>query len=137
VHDNERLIRSLLSGVADPQRAGVTEIQASDMVLHFPGQTVLSGDHRGTDGARAFNAALKARAGGTLRFEVIDVMGGDDHAAAIYQVSAERDGETFGWRGVSVYRIRDGQVREVWVHPFEMDEVERFAALEPQPARAS
>ena len=128
MHPNETLIRSLLGGVLTPDRAGVADLQHPDLVLHFPGNNILSGDHHGPEGARAFNQTLRDRSDGTIRFEVLDVVGGDAHTFLLFVATAEREGRTYSWRAVSVYRIVDGKLRETWIHPFELDEVDAFLA---------
>jgi ketosteroid isomerase-like protein len=126
VHPNEKLIRDLLGGVLAPDRVGVADLQHPDLVMHFPGNNILSGDHHGPDGARAFNQVLRERSGGTIRFEVIDVLGGDEHTFLLFVASAERNGRTYSWRAVSVYRIEGGKLRETWIHPFQLDQVDAF-----------
>src|SRR5687767_12065617 len=107
----------------DRLRAAVTE----DAVLHVPGTHALGGDHAGPDGFVGFLAGSWQLTGGTEQIELIDVLTGDDHAAAYCRVRAMRPGrEPLDNTTVHVLRMEGGRVAEAWLHNWDDAHVKEF-----------
>jgi hypothetical protein len=123
-----------MSGVIVVDRAKVTSYHHPDLVLHFPGNSMIAGDHVGSEALTAFNATLRKASEDTLRTVLIDVLANDDHTVSIFRVEAHPARGTFTWRGASVYRFEQDLLREVWVHPFEQDQVTLLVG--PRPVEA-
>jgi ketosteroid isomerase-like protein len=54
-----------------------------------------------------------SRSGGTLKVNVQDVIGGDEHTIGLNGSHAERNGKVLDQDAVLVFHLRDGRVREV------------------------
>ena len=93
--------------------ATLAELFAEDAVWHVPGNSGLSGAKQGRDAIFAFFAELFSRSGGTVKVDLQDVIGGDEHTVALHHSHAERNGEVLEENSVNVFRIRDGRVVEV------------------------
>ena len=63
---------------------------ADDVVLHVPGTHALAGDHRGLDGFAGLLGAMRALTDAGETIEVIDILGGSEHAAVYCHVTATR-----------------------------------------------
>jgi ketosteroid isomerase-like protein len=63
---------------------------------------------------------------GTFGAEVHDIVGNDDHAVGIYNLSADRDGQHGEWHWVNVYHVRDGRIVEYWAHVVDQYSFDEF-----------
>ena len=62
-----------------------------------------------------FWARARELSGGTVRTELIEVLGGDAFGIALVRVFAEREGRSLGGQFQAfTYRIEDGKVAEFW-----------------------
>ena len=89
----------------------------------------MAGEVRGRDALMAWLGKLRS-IGFWLTEQ--DVFGNDDHVCALSVMGARRDGVDVQTRVVSVFRYRDGQQVERWIHP--EDRVvweEMFSCLRP------
>ena len=123
MHPNEQLLRTAVEAMQNGDGERVAEVMAADVIVHLPGRSKLAGDHHGRG---VLGAKIRELTGHPLRLEIHDVLGSDDHAVGVYTMTAERDGKTVQWRHVNVYHVRDGQIVEVWQHPFDLDVIEDF-----------
>jgi ketosteroid isomerase-like protein len=105
---------------------GMAALMAEDVVVHAPGRTSVGGDHKGRDGFFAFFSRLQELSNGTLMPEVHAVLGEGEHAVALVQVMAEREGRTAGWNQVNVYHVHDGLISEVWITPADTNRWDEF-----------
>ena len=74
------------------------------------------------------NAALirnlyeaRGRTGATFSLRPREIVANGEHAVALVDWSAKRDGETLEGKEVAVYRLRDGKVIEVHFHQDDQD----------------
>jgi ketosteroid isomerase-like protein len=91
----------------------LSELFAEDAVWHVPGSNSLSGTKTGRGAIMAFFGELATRSGGTVRVEVQDVIGGEDHTIGLHHNHAERNDKVTDQDAVLVFTIRDGHVTEV------------------------
>jgi ketosteroid isomerase-like protein len=107
--------------------ATVAGLVTDDVVLHVPGTHPLAGSHRGLAAFAEFAAATTALTDDGEDIEVIDVLGGTDHAAVYCHVTARRAGRPpLDNLTVHLLRIRDGRVAEAWLHNFDDVAVSAF-----------
>ena len=101
-----------------------------EVVLHVPGSHPLAGDHRGTDGLLGFVLGCREVASNGERTEVLDLLGGSDHVAALCRVTAERaDGVELDNRTVHMLHTdADGLIDEIWFHNWDQPAVDKFWA---------
>lgn len=116
---NETAIREVYAAQARGDVEGYLSLLADDVVLHFPGRSRLAGDHAGKHAIRRHFALVAELSHGSFRTEVHDVLANDDHAVALIDARAERDGRTIDLPRVHVWHVRDGRPSELWVHPVD------------------
>jgi hypothetical protein len=60
------------------------------IVWHFPGQSLLTGDHRGADAVLGFFGRTMELTAGTFRAELHDVVADDQHTVGLHLGTGER-----------------------------------------------
>jgi hypothetical protein len=82
------------------------------VVWHSPGNTPLSGDHRGIGGISQYFGKL---AESPFRVEVHDITASDTHAVMLIIDHLEQGDRAEKQMGGIVFNIDEGRVREAWV----------------------
>jgi hypothetical protein len=112
---NSDIVRRFHEAQQRGDAAVLVELLADDVVWHVPGKNLLSRDYRGKAEVAGFFARARELSGGTVRTELIDVLGGDGFAIALVRVFAEREGKTLGGEFQAfTYRVENGKVAEFW-----------------------
>ena len=112
---NAELVRRFTDAQQGGDAAALMELLADDVVWHVPGKNLLSRDYVGKAEVASFWARARELSGGTVRIELIDVLGGDAYAVALVRVFAEREGRSLGGQFQAfTYRIDDGKIAEFW-----------------------
>jgi ketosteroid isomerase-like protein len=126
-HPNEDLVRE---GYAAFGRGDLDTLQtrffADGIRWHFPGRSPFGGDYTGAGEVLTWLGRTFEASGGTIRIELHDVIGNDDHVVALTTVRAEREGRTLVDNSVQVFHIHDGKVTEVWTHPADLYASDEF-----------
>ena len=126
-HPNVTLVRRGYQAFAEGDMAWIAQNVPPDVVWHVPGDNVQSGDKVGLDATLAFFGDTMQLTGGTFRFDVHDVVGGDDHVVALATLTGSRpDGRTLSTRGVQVYHVGDGKAVESWSYNEDQSVVDAF-----------
>ena len=94
--------------------ATLRELFEPEIVWHFPGHSVLAGDHRGPDAVLGFLATTMELTAGRFRVEVHDVVADDRHTVGLHLATGERAGRSLEDREVLVFHVRDGRVVAAW-----------------------
>ena len=88
---------------------------ASDIRWHQPpGDGPLAGDYAGIDDTLGMFGRTFELTDGTFRAEPVSVMGSDSTAAAIMEITAQRNGADLSTRSILTASVRDGKITEVW-----------------------
>jgi ketosteroid isomerase-like protein len=114
VHPNEELARREIELINAGDSAGLNEVYAEDLVLHYPGKSPLAGDYQNVDDF--IDKAEKLFGEGALRRKLHDAFGSDHHAVQLIDVTAEVGDRSHSWRAVAVMHVRAGKFSEVWLH---------------------
>lgn len=115
MHLNEELVRRFLDAQQRGDATVLVELLADDVVWHVPGRNLLSRDYRGRTEVFGFFARARELSGGTVRFEPIELLSGDQHAVALVRVHAEREGRKLGGEFQAfTFRIYAGKIAEFW-----------------------
>jgi uncharacterized protein len=124
---NEKLLRMVIEARLAGDRERLAELMDPEVLIHFPGRSLLAGDHRGPG---ALNAKAIEITGNPLVPQVHDVFGSEEHghAVGLYTITARRDAASLSWRHMNLYLIRSGRVVEVWQNPFDQAVVDAFFA---------
>jgi len=116
-HPDEDLVREAFAAFGRGDTGALqSEYFAPDIRWHFPGRSVLAGDHQGVAQVTEKLSQPAALSDGTHRMELHDVIGNDDHVIALATVRAERPGRQLQASVVHVFHVRDGKITEAWTH---------------------
>jgi len=125
-HPNAELLQAHLDALARGDIAQAMSFYSDDVVFHYPGHNLLSGDHRGKDQVLTLMGRVMQLTDGSFRPEVHDILASEDHVAALVTVRATRAGSAGEWQSVDLYHVRDRQISEHWVHEVDQELVDRF-----------
>lgn len=101
------------AGDMDTLRGLFTE----DAVWHLGGSGGLSGDKQGLDAILAYFGELFTRSDGTIKVDLDDLIGGDNHTVGFQRVHAQRNGAAINQRTVIVFSLKEGKVSEAYEFP--------------------
>ena len=125
-HPNEDLIRRGYEAFNQGDAATLRELLDPEIVWHFPGRSVLAGDHRGTDAVLGFFGRTQELTAGTFRVELHEVVADDQHTVGLHLATGEREGRTLEDHEVLVFHVRDDKVVEAWQYLEDQDAYDEF-----------
>lgn len=124
--ENAELVKRAYAAFDEGDREAVGELFAPDIEWRVPGESrAATVDHGMEEVFEGFERIMELT-GGTYDHEVIDCLGGEDHAIALVRVTAERDGRTLDTREVVVFRVEDGRLHDAHHVPFDLYEWDEF-----------
>ncbi len=126
-HPNAALIRRLYEARDRNDEDAIRSMLSGDVVWHEPdvgGEH--TGDLHGSDAVIAMIRDARGRTGGTFSLRPSQIVANGEHAVALVDWSAEREGEVLDGKEVAVYRVRDGRIVEVHFHQDDQDLDRRF-----------
>jgi ketosteroid isomerase-like protein len=121
-------VRHIFDAFARKEGFALRGLFAEDAVWVVPGRGAMAGRYEGRDAIFRFLARLPKETNGTYSSELIDVLGSETRAAALYRARGERGGRTLELEQVLLFRIDDGLVREVLALPSDPEPFEAFWA---------
>lgn len=125
--ETEQVLRVAVGAITTGDVETLAAHLAADVTLHVPGTNRLSGEYKGrTELLEGFLGTLMSLTDGQVVLEPHDVIGSEDHAVGIYHWRAVRTGTPFEWRQVNVYHVANGQITEIWQHPFDFERWNEF-----------
>lgn len=113
MHPNELLARREIDLINSGDVETLGELYADDLVVHYPGKNPLAGLHSVQEFLAKFETVLRD---GTIKRELHDALGTDDHAVQLLRVTASARGRSHSWNAVAVLHVRDGKFSECWIH---------------------
>ena len=124
---NAEVLRAAVTALQDGDIEALGGMLADDIVVNVPGTNKLSGEHKGKDEffGRLIGTIMELT-GGEFRLESHDLLGSEEHAVGLYQISASRNGKPFTWRHVNVYHFENEKVATVWQFPGDFEAWNRF-----------
>ncbi len=121
--DNERVARELTDAFDQGDMAKLDALIADDVIWHEIGRAE---PKRGKEALRASGP------GGSADYEIMgtlhDVLASDDHAIALVEATATRNGKTMTYRTAEIYHISDGRVTERWAFSDDTAAITSFFA---------
>lgn len=127
MHENLAVIQQMFEHARLGERHRIPELWSDDVVLHYGGDNPVSGTYEGrTAVAGAYRRMAELTAGTFGVSELHDVLASDDHVVVLTRVAAEREGHRLEWRGIDVYHVADGHIREIWIHVADQYLVDEF-----------
>lgn len=95
---------------------------------HIPGEGILAGTYRGADEILSMFSRGREETGGSIAFEVHDVLGDGEHAVGLDRVTATRGDRTIDMNRVTIAHAKDGKFTEVWLVPEDQYAFDEFWA---------
>ncbi|MEO6827443.1 MAG: nuclear transport factor 2 family protein [Microbacteriaceae bacterium] len=125
--DAEHVVRRFYQAVADADFAAAESCFAPDAVWHLPGNSPISGDHRGWSRIRDdFLAKLGPLSGGTFRADLLDVAIGDTYVVAVQHATASLGSRSLDITGCQLIRVENGVMVEVRGHYSDQAALDAF-----------
>lgn len=126
-HPNAVIVRRGLEAFNRGDMQAYDETVADDVVWHQIGVA------EPLRGKRALGEAMsEAMAGGDTPWQITaelhDVVANDDHAIALVNATATKDGQSFQYRTAEILHIRDGKVAERWAFSDDTQRIAEFFA---------
>jgi uncharacterized protein len=126
MHLNEALIRRRYELLARRDLDSLVQLLSDDVAWHVPGRNPLAGDYRGRAQVIELFSKLLNLTGETARVGLEDVLANDRFAVALEAGTAGRGKRRVSTRNVTVYRIEEGRIAEVWFHPSDQYVLDAF-----------
>jgi ketosteroid isomerase-like protein len=114
MHPNELLARREIDLINAGDFEALDDLYTDDLVVHYPGKNPLAGSYRNVQEFLA--KAETVFKDGTLKRELHDALGTDDHAVQLLSVTASVGEHSHSWNAVVVMHVRDGKFSEAWIH---------------------
>lgn len=124
-HPHVEVVRRGYAAFSSGDMATLAALFDPDIVHHVPGNNLIAGDHKGVEGVLALYGKLFELSDGTMKVELHDVVGNDEHVVAMHRASAARKGRTLESGEILVFHVRDGKIKEIW--DYRNDEVAQDA----------
>jgi YbgC/YbaW family acyl-CoA thioester hydrolase len=100
-----------------------------DVSWHVPGRSPLAGDYQGRAAVIAYMAHRSDLADRSFRMHAHELLVGPSHFAALTRGTAVIAGTSLEWETVGLYRSEDGQVRECFLIPFDLEAFDRVWSM--------
>ncbi len=116
-HPNAVLARTLVDDFTRGDLAAVGTHFADDATWDLPGRSRIASEYKGRDQILGFLAKSYELSGGTLRLELIDILGSDWGAVQVQHVRANQSGRVLDCVEVLAHEIIDGQIVRTFHRP--------------------
>lgn len=117
-HPNAELTRRLFAAFGRDPKV-IAAALARDIVWRVPGNTVMSGEYRGTREVVEFLRRTGTETDGTYRSRLHTVLADDEWGVAIYKAMGRRNGIELDVEQALVIRFADGRLKEVTAVPLD------------------
>jgi ketosteroid isomerase-like protein len=117
-HPNAALTRRVFAAFGKDPKVIAAALDR-DVVWRVPGNTVMSGEYRGTRAVIEFLRDTGLRTDGTYRSSLQSVLANDDWAVAIYRAYGTRNGIELDVDQALVIRCENGRWKEVTAVPLD------------------
>ena len=107
-------IRKLYSALQSRDAVALQRAFAN-AAYHVPGNSIVSGTYRGSDEILGLFARTMELTDGTLKFELHDLVGGQEHVVMLDRVTATRAGRTLDQSRVLICHVENGVTTDVWL----------------------
>ena len=104
---------------ADGEQTSAGAMLTDDVTWHVPGESAIANEYRGRDEVLRHFLRRREISDGTLRLTVHGVLADEERAVILAAGQCSRGGEIFRWRTVSIFRVKQGQIAECWVVPYD------------------
>ena len=126
MHPNAELIRKLYEAFDKADLETIQNSIAEDAVLELAGQGKLSGAYKGKDESLGLLGEFISRTEGTFKAEIHDILANDEHVVVLSNVTATKGDRSISERGVEVFHVADGKVKEAYFTGMDVVELNEF-----------
>jgi ketosteroid isomerase-like protein len=116
VYLDEKVIQQLVEAFNRRELEPVTKLFADDIVLHYLGRNLISGDYQGKSGLLEFWQKQIELTDGSFQGNVVAVCQGEGNLVLIMDATATHDGQEFTWRRINHYQLAKGRIFEGWIY---------------------
>jgi ketosteroid isomerase-like protein len=121
------VVRRVYEALAARDMALIESCFAPDSVWYVPGDSALSGAHRGWPAIRdEFFGRFLALSGGKVTNRLVDICVGERFVVAVQHATGEHDGRVLDLTACQVIQIRDGKIAEVRGHYYDTNALTTF-----------
>jgi ketosteroid isomerase-like protein len=121
------LVRRFYAALAAGDLVTVEKCFRKDAIWNLPGNSRISGTHRGWPAIRDdFLAKLRSLSGGTFRAQFLDLAVGAEYIVAVGKGIAEYEGRRLDVSVCQLMRVQDGKIVEVRGHYSDPAQLEAF-----------
>lgn len=121
------VVRRVYEALAARDMALMESCFAADAVWYVPGDSALSGEHRGWPEIRdKFFGRFLALSGGKVTNRLVDLCVGERFVVAIQHATGEHEGRALDLTACQVVQVREGKVVEVRGHYFDTSALTAF-----------
>lgn len=117
-HPNEDLMRRGYEAFANGDMETLDGLLADDITWHSPGQNPFAGDYEGKQEVLELFGRIQQETDG-FEQEIHDVLANDDHVVGLVRTTMTRGDESFEDVVCHVAHFEDGQLRSMWIHPYD------------------
>ena len=122
---NVETLRRLYDAFAQGDEAVLMGL-LSDCTWHVPGEGILGGTYRGREEIAGLFERGRRETGGTLAFQVHDIIGDVAHAVGLDRVTGTRGERTIDMNRVTIVHVTDGKITESWLVPEDQYAFDEF-----------
>lgn len=133
--DGAAVVRQMYDVLVAADVHAFTALLDPDIEWTVPGSHNLAGTFKGVSALLTHLAEVGQRTGGQIRVDVVDVLEGDNHVAAIADVEMSVDGHTVQDRQVHLFELRDGRITSVREYHGDERAFDRLFGAPPLPNR--
>lgn len=120
------LLEKWYSDFARADVVSMLEKCSDKMTFQISGKSKLAGKYTRDNFQQNYFAQLNALSGGTIKFEVHDILASDLHATVLLSEKLVRDGKPVEYRSVHVWRFENGKPVAWYEYPrdlYQFDEI--------------
>jgi len=115
LHPNIAIVRRFYHAFIARDTATLWAIAGEDLGFHVPGRSRWAGDHRGREALLELYYQFGKESERSVRIELHDIVGGDEHAVGLHHVTASMAGKHLDINGTAVCHVNEGKLIEVWL----------------------
>jgi uncharacterized protein len=123
---NAEILKQYVEAFERKDWEAATAFWSDEIIIHAQGRSPLAGEFSGKRAFLEHYDRVFAELQGSVELaEVHDVLIGRDRAVALVKERAVRGGRVLEFERVNVYRLRDGEIAEIWSYdsdPYALDE---------------
>ena len=127
-HPNAEFARAAFDAMASGDMEWLQSHMHPDVVFHQGGRFPTAGTYAGRDAVFGHMMDFFTLVNFSMKIEVHDVAGTDDHAMSLVRVSIDFEGRHLDFDEAHIWHITDGVATEMWAVPKNPYEVDEFFA---------